>query len=420
MEYMIKRRFTGRLATGIAGVAICFVFAVFYWPVWASIAKAIISATAAAGLQAADPALGKRYIVAFTEGTFFWCSISAWIWQTLIFGNYGKYSMGSLQPRAGIWYTFLSFVCGSAAFLTLISFIGIWWKPFNLAIMFMPQTAGEVKLALEGWEAANFYVLPVIIAQIPFVSLFQKKPWAGNLKPPLDGLAVMMTSSVFAVIVWVALFVPSFLQLQLEGQSITTQPFGSWPAVLAFCQGFIFWFLVPAEGGEGYPYKLVTGRQPWMGLTGLIVALVCGGFLMPAFYVAVINQFNINPGVNPYVTAASLELSLIVTMLCWHHLFNDYPGADQEPGIAKRVITRIVIWLSVGTVFGLSWLKLYTLLPFAGNDLGLGFPVMGVLAGQFALLMVFLYFNTFFDKWPLVYKVAADADHPAPGQSLHR
>ena len=62
------------------------------------------------------------------------------------------------------------------------------------------------------------------------------------------------------------------------------------------------------------------------------------------------------------------------------------------------------IWVCGGSVFGFTWLKVYTMLSFAGNDLGLGYPVMGILAGQFALLMVFLYFNTFFDKWPLVWK----------------
>jgi len=406
MEYITKRRFGGTLNTGIIGVAICFIYAMIYWPIWGSAAKALISFTAAAGLQAADPALSKKFIAAFAEGTFFWCSINAWIWQTLIFGNYGKYSLSGSQPRAGIWYTFLSFVCGSFAFLVLISFLGIWWKPFSLCVMFVPTSLDELKLGLEGWEASNFYVLPVIIAQIPFVSLFQKKPWAGNLKPPLDGLAIMMTSSVVAILVWAGIFIPSFMQLQLGGHSITNQPFGSWPAVLAFCQGFIFWFLIPAEGGEGYPYKLITGKQPWLGLTGVVIALVCGGYLMPAFYVSIITAFQINPGVNPHITAASLELSLIVVLLCWHHLFDDFPGAEQQPNVAKRICTRLIIWLSLGTAFGLLWLKVYVVLPFAGNDLGLGFPVMGILAGQFALLMVFLYFNTFFDKWPVVYKEA--------------
>lgn len=414
MEYIVKRRFDGKLATGIAAVAICFVYAIIYWPIWATVAKALITTTAVAGLKNADPALAKKFVTAFAEGTFFWCSINAWIWQTLIFGNYGKYSLGPTQPRAGIWYTFLSFVCGSFAFLFLISFIGLWWKPFSLGLMFAPSNVDELKLALEGWEASNFYVLPVIIAQIPLVSLFQKKPWAGNLKPPLDGLGVMMTGSVLALIVWFGIFIPSFMHLELGGHKITAQPFGSWPAVLAFCQGFIFWFLIPAEGGEGYPYKLFTAKQPWMGLIGTVIALIFGGFLTPAFYVSIIKAFNINPGVNPSITAASLELSVIVAMLCWHHLFDDYPGAEQEPSLAKRVIIRIAIWLVLGTVFGLLWLKVYAVLPFAGNDLGMGFPVMGVLAGQFALLMVFLYFNTFFDKWPLVYKEAVKKDANIP------
>ncbi len=30
---------------------------------------------------------------------------------------------------------------------------------------------------------------------------------------------------------------------------------------------------------------------------------------------------------------------------------------------------------------------------------------MGILAGQFVFLMCFLYYNTFFDKWPLVRKI---------------
>ena len=404
MEYRVQRRFNSKITTGIVAVMICLAYALIYWPVWAMMAKALITTTAAAGLQEVEPTLANKFIGAFAEGTFFWCSITAWVWQTLIFGNYGKYNFTKSQPGAGIWYILLSFIVGIVAFLVLISFIGIWWKPFNLFIMFAPKNAAELHLALEGWEASNFYVLPVLIAQIPFVSLFQKKPWAGNLKPPLDGLAVMMTSSFFALLLWIAMFVPSFMHFQLGGHDAISQPMGSWPAVLAFCQGFIFWFLIPAEGGEGYPYKLFTSKQPWMGLIGLVVALVCGGYLMPALYVNLINTFNINPGVNPYVTVASLELSLIIAMLCWHHLFDDYPGADKESSSAKRVITRVIIWVSLGTTYGLVWLRVYKVLPFAGNDLGMGFPVMGILAGQFALLMVFLYFNTALDKWPLVYQ----------------
>lgn len=402
MEVVTTRRFSGKLSMGVAGVVVCFIFALIYWPIWGTLAKLLITTTAAAGLQAADPALAKKFVSVFAEGTFFWCCINAWIWQTLIFGNFGKYHLGPTQPKAGVWYTFLSFVCGTAGFFILVGLIGVWWKPFNLGILFAPQNLDELKLALEGWEASNFYVLPVIIAQIPFVSLFQKKPWAGNMKAPLDGTALMMTSSVFALIVWFAMFVPSFFHLEMGGHHIVDQPLGSWPQVLAFCQGFIFWFLIPAEGGEGYPYKLFSAKQPWMGIFGLIIALICGGYLMPAFYVWLIQTYQINPGANVYVTAASLELSCIVAMLCWHHMFDDWPGADEDSNVARRVIVRIVIWLVLGTVFGFVWLNTYKLLPFAANDFGLGIPMMGVLAGQFALLMVFLYFNTFFDKWPLV------------------
>lgn len=404
MEYTVRRKFDSKLATGVVGVVLCFLYAMLYWPVWAFAAKALISATAAKGLAAVDAKTAGKFIATFAEGTFFWCSINAWIWQTLIFGNYGKYACGDLQPKAGIWYTALSFVCGSLAYFVIVSFLGLWWKPFSLSLMFAPQTAADLHLAMEGWEASNFYVLPVIIAQIPFVSLFQKKPWTGVLKPPLDGLAVMMTSSFFALLVWVGMFIPSFFHLQIGAHAITSQPLGSWPAVLAFCQGFIFWFLMPAEGGEGYPYKAVTSSQPWMGIAGVLIALVCGGFLMPLFYTSLITAFGINPGVNPNITAASLELSLIVFMLCWHHLFDDYPGADIQSSVGKRVLTRMAIWVGGGSVFGFAWLKLYKYLPFAGTDLGMGYPVMGILAGQFALLMVFLYFNTFFDKWPLVWK----------------
>ena len=231
MEYIVRRKFDSKLTTGIFGVVLCFVYAMIYWPVWAFAAKTVITATAAKGLATVDAKTAAKFVAVFAEGTFFWCSINAWVWQTLIFGNYGKYSLGEMQPKAGIWYTFLSFVCGTAGYLIIISFIGLWWKPFSLSLMLSPQTAADLHLAMEGWEAANFYVLPVIIAQIPFVSLFQKKPWAGALKPPFDGLAVMMTSSVFALIVWFGMFIPSFFHLQIGGHAITSQPFGSWPAV---------------------------------------------------------------------------------------------------------------------------------------------------------------------------------------------
>ncbi|MEG3071928.1 MAG: hypothetical protein RQM92_14780 [Candidatus Syntrophopropionicum ammoniitolerans] len=101
-----------------------------------------------------------------------------WIWQTLIMGNYGKTALTSKQPFAGIWYTIVAWLAGIVMFILIIGFLGIWWKPFSLGLLFLPKTAEEVYLAIEGWEVANFFALPVIMAQIPFVSLFQKWPFA--------------------------------------------------------------------------------------------------------------------------------------------------------------------------------------------------------------------------------------------------
>lgn len=402
-DYIVKRQFPGLLATGLAATVLCFVVAVIYWPIWGAAAKAFINAFAGPGLKTVDAKTAAKFYTVFAEGTFFWMVINAWIWQTLIFGNYGKYHLTDRQPGAGLWYTFVGLVAGVAGFLILVGFLGLWWKPFSLSILFAPQNAAEVALAIEGWEASNFYVLPVIIAQIPLASLFHKWPFAGNIKPPWDGFGVMMTGTVFALIVWMGMFIPSFMKLTVGGHAVVSQPLGSWPAVLAFCQGFIFWFLIPAEGGEHYPMKAFAKKQPWMGFAGLALALVMG-IATPAILRPIIGPLNLMPGVPLDIIVASLELSVIVFMLLWHHLFDDWPTAKEVPNQATRILTRIAIWVGGGAVFGLVWLKTFKLLPFAGNDLGLGYPVMGVLAGQFALLMVFLYMNTFFDKWPLVRK----------------
>jgi len=88
--------------------------------------------------------------------------------------NYGKTRFTEKQPWAGLWYTLGGWFFGIVAFVVLIGFIGLWWKPFSLGLMFMPKTAADVALAYEGWEAANFFALAVIVAQIPFASLLQK------------------------------------------------------------------------------------------------------------------------------------------------------------------------------------------------------------------------------------------------------
>lgn len=198
--------------------------------------------------------------------------INAWIWQTLVFGNYGKTYFTDRQPWAGIWYTFVSFILGIVGFLTLAGIIGIWWKPFSLAILFTPQNAEEVKMAIEGFEVSNFYALAVIIGQIPFVALFHKWPFAGNIKAPWDGLGVMALSTVFALIFWIATVMPSFVKVGFAGHLVTSQPLGAFPTYIGWCQSFIFWFLIGAEGGEAYPSKAFTKKQPSMGFVGLIIS----------------------------------------------------------------------------------------------------------------------------------------------------
>lgn len=59
------------------------------------------------------------------------------------------------------------------------------------------------------------------------------------------------------------------------------------------------------------------------------------------------------------------------------------------------------------------FLKVYTFLPYGANNMGLGYPTMGILAGQFAFLMVVLYMNTVFDKFPLVRKEEIEVQETA-------
>jgi len=405
-EYVTKRRFNSQLATGLAVVVLGVIITLIYWPIWGMLAKSVASSIAAVGLQEADPQVVGKYINVFTEGTFFWMCIMAWVWQTLVFGNYGKNRFTDRQPWAGLWYTFLSPILGVLGFLILVGFIGLWWKPFNLSILFTPKTVEEVKLAIEGWETSNFYVLVALVTQVPVISLFHKWPYAGKVSAPWDGYGAMLTGVIPAIILWIATIMPTFMKVTLGGHEILSTPFGSWPAYLAFIQCFIFWFLMPGEGGEGYPMKLFAKTQPLMGFIGLAIAFV-GGFVTPAILRPILGPLNLLPGQPVDLVIASFVLSIIVFMLVWHHLFDDYPSASMVPNVARRVLTRIVIWIVGGSIFGIFWLKTFTLLPFAGNT-HLGYPVLGILAGQFVLLMPFLYLNTFFDKWPFVYKVPVE------------
>jgi len=90
---------------------------------------------------------------------------------------------------------------------------------------------------------------------------------------------------------------------------------------------------------------------------------------------------NLVPGTPVYVIVASLELSIIVFMLAWHHLFEDYPSATVVKNTAWRVLSRVAIWLVGGTIYGVIWLKTYKSLPIGGNSLGMGFPDDGYPGG---------------------------------------
>lgn len=401
MEYLVERRFKNPLVSGLVASILVFIFACITWPIWALIAKAIISNLASVGLSQADPAAGSKYIKDATEGTFFWMSINSWVWFTLVFGNYGKYSKTKRQPIAGFRYALLAFLSGAVGMIILVGLIGIWWKPFNLSIMLMPKTAAEVKLATEGWAAANFYAVPVLICQISYVALFGKWPFAGKIDPPWDGFGAMMTSTVFAIIVWVAMFVPSFLKFQLDGVAAVSQPMGSFNSVLAWCQCFIFLFLFQAIGGEGYPYKLFAKSQPAKGFVGLIISLVMAFVIRGALRV-ILEPMGLLNGAPVDLVITSLVLSIITTALLWHHQFFDYPGEDKVKSPGTRVLIRLAIVIVLGTILGLIWMKTYKMLPFGDNNMGLGYPTLGIVGGQFLFMMPFLYLNTFFDKWPLM------------------
>ncbi len=406
-QYLVKRQFPSIFTTGVVATTICFVVALIYWPIWGLIVKSVGMTLAGEGLKLVDAKVVTKYLSVLAEGTFFWLVINPWIWQTLIFGNYNKYAVSELQPTAGVRYTLIGFLSGIIGFLILVGFIGIWWKPFSMGILFMPSTAAEVQMSIEGWEVGNFYCLAVIMVQIVYVACFHKWPFAGKVPAPLDGVAVMMTSTVFTLIVWIAMFFPSLMNLSLDGHVVVVKPFGSWTGFLAFAQAFIFFFLLPAEGLEHYPMKLFAKKQPYMGLVGLAIALPMG-IITPMILRPIVGPLNLLPGAPVDLVIASLELSVVFTLLLWHHMFDDYPTAQMVPDLKTRLFTRLAIWIGLGSVLGVVWLKTFPLLTFGGNSLGGMFPVMGPLAGQFAFMMVYLLMNTFFDKWPLVKKVPAE------------
>ena len=404
-HYDVKRAFQGKLATGFTALALSFVAANLIWPIWSLAMQKLYLAIAGPTLTLLDAHLTSKLTSVVAEGTFFWMVINTWIWMTLVMNNYGKTYFTDKQPWAGIWYTLLAWFLGVVAFLVLISLLGIWWKPFSLTLMFTPQSVDEIHLAIEGWETSNFYALSVIIAQIPLVSLLLKWPFAGKAESPTDGYGVLAMGIAVTWIVWMAMIVPSWMKLSLGHHEIVAPPFGNWPAFIAFCQAYVIFAIMPVEGGELYPMRFFAKRQPWMGIAGFVIA-VAAGFVVPPVVRAIIEPMNLVTGPPIDVVVSSLELSVIVFMLAWHHLFDDYPSSELITNQAARVLIRIAIWFIGGTIYGVIWIKTYTLIPYGSNDLGMGVSPLGILAGQFALLMTLLFFNTFFDKWPLVRKIA--------------
>lgn len=398
-----KSMFNSQLATGTAALLLSFTMACILWPLWSLASQAIYMSIAQVGMSVASVEQQHHLLKAFAEGTFFWLIINGWIWLSIVLGTFGKTAFTTKQPFAGIYYTLVCWGLGIGAFIILISLPGIWWQPFSLAIMFTPQSAEEVQLAVEAWETSNFFALAVIITQIPLIALFHKWPFTKPVENLTDHLSVLLLGIAVTWIVWMSLIVPSLMHLTINGHEVFNKPFGNWPAFVAFCQAYVLFAIMPVEGAEMYPMKYFAKKQPRMGMYGFIIALAAG-FALPPLIKIIIAPFHFLPGVPVDVVVASLELSVIVFMLAWHHLFDDYPTIDLVPNNAMRIWIRIAIWFVGGAIFGVIWLKTYHLLPFGSNDLGIGVSALGVLAGQFALLMSLLLLNTFFDKWPLIRK----------------
>lgn len=408
--FVIKRQFQGVLSTGIVATLICIFASAIFWPVWATLSKTLILFLAGGELLNVEPKLVAKLTANFAEGTFFYMVINSWVWQILLFGGYGKTFLTDRQPWAGIWYTLIGLVTGLLFLLSFAGFLGLWWKPFSLAILLMPQNTEEVKLAIEGWELINFYTLPVLLVQIPAAALFHKWPFGGTIKAPWDGFGVMMTSTAIALLVWIGMIIPSLASLQLGGHDILLRPFGSWPAFLAFAQAFIWCFLIPAEGGEHYPMKLVAKKQPYMGIVGVVISFV-GGFTIPIALGPLMSLLDLLPGLSVDIAVTSMEISVILFTLLWHHLFDDYPTKQLVPNQGVRVLIRIAIWIIGGFGWGIVWLKIFKVLPFGANDLGFGYPAAGIIAGQFVFILMIALFNTYFDKWPLIRRSATKLEN---------
>lgn len=404
-KFVMEKRIKHPLLSGIATVALLVAVASVFWVVWSLVWKMIILLIGGSAVANLSSDVQAHFLKESVEGTFFWMVISTWVWFTLSLGNYGKYKKTTKQPIAGLRYTGFALLTGFIGFAVFVSLLGMWWEPFSWQVLFRPVDDAQALLAIKGWAAINFFALAVILAQIPVTSLFGKYPFSKHAK---EDWAVSFGTVFFglflALLVWIFFIVPSFFSLQIDGVAITSQPFGDWNTALAWCQLFIFFFLIPAEGGEGYPQKLLTTKQPRSGFIGLAIALAGASVMLPILR-NVLTPLAESAGIAPDLAVASFVLTIINVMLAWHHHFDDYPNQDIMPSALKRIAVQFGAVIIVGSVLGILWIKYLHIWPFGANDLGLGYPVLGILGGQFVYMMPILFMNTFFDKWPMAKSV---------------
>ena len=404
-EFVMKKRINHPLLSGLLSVVVIVLVASIGWILWSNIWKMIILAIGGSAVSSLSPEVQGHFLKESVEGTFFWIVISTWVWFTLNMGNYGKYAKTTKQPQAGLRYTGLAFLSGIVGFALFVTFLGLWWEPFSWQVLFRPVDEAQAHLAIKGWSAINFFALSVILAQIPLASLFGKYPFSKHSKEPWSVAFGTLSLGLFlALFNWIVFIVPSFISLQTEGVAVTTQPFGAWPTALAWCQLFIFFFLIPAEGGEGYPQKLITSKQPYSGLIGLGIAAGLAFLLLPVLR-SVLTPLAESVQIAPDLAVASFVLTIINVLLTWHHHFDDYPNKELVPSVAGRVLAQLGIVIVIGAILGVLWIKYVGLWPFGGNDLGLGHPMLGIMGGQFVYMMPMLFMNTFFDKWPMAKSV---------------
>lgn len=405
-KYVMKKRFGHPVLSGLATVAFLLVFASIAWITWSLVWKQIFLFIGGNAVSSLSSGVQGHFLKEAVEGTFFWMVIGTWVWFSLNMGNYGKYTKSMKQPIVGIRYTLLAFLAGLLGFVAFVSLMGLWWEPFNWQILFRPGSEQEGLLAIKGWAATNFFALTVILAQIPLVSLFGKYPFSKlSHEPRVIAIGTLSLGLFLAMLSWVVFILPSFMTFEIDGTAVTGTPFGDWSTALAWCQLFIFFFLLPAEGAEGYPQKFITTKQPWSGFVGLGIALVGAFTFLPLLRILLTPLAN-SLGLAPDMAVASVTLTIINVLLTWHHHFDDYPSKEVMPSTVGRIMIQLVIVLIIGSVLGILWLTTtLELSPFGANDLSLGHPMLGILGGQFVYMMPMLFMNTFFDKWPLAKSV---------------